>query len=140
MAFWEEFLVVLNGPISGFILFLIAYGIYRNFTIENQVLLFVLKFAFVANLFWTIVNLVPVLPLDGGHLMSIILESIFGFRGVKMAIVAGLVIAVGISIFFFAVGMFLIGALFLILTFEGFPLFAITKYLQQIEMLLYSSS
>jgi stage IV sporulation protein FB len=120
LKLWEEFLVVLNGPIAGFILFLIAYTLYRTFKIENPILLLVVKFTFVANLFWTIINLVPVLPLDGGHLMSIILESIFGFKGVKIAIIAGIAIAVAISIFFFILGYFLIGALFLILTFESF--------------------
>lgn len=120
LKLWEEFLVVLNGPVMGFLLFLIAYFIFKNVPIKNQLLSFALKFTFIANLFWTVVNLVPVLPLDGGHLMSIILESIFGFKGVKMAIIVGLVIAVSISIFFFIIGMFLVGALFLILTFESF--------------------
>ena len=120
LKLWEEFLVVLNGPIAGFFLFLLAYALYRSVTISNPLLLFVVKFTFIANLFWTLVNLVPVLPLDGGHLMSIILEAIFGFKGVKIAIVLGIVIAISISIFFFVLGLFLIGALFLILTFESF--------------------
>lgn len=120
LKLWEEFFVVLNGPIAGFLLFLMAYGIYAYSDVQNPSLLFVLKFTYTANLFWTVVNLVPVLPLDGGHLLSIVLEGIFGFKGVKIAIVAGLIIAVAISIFFFAIGMFLVGALFLILTFESF--------------------
>ncbi|MCC5831844.1 MAG: M50 family metallopeptidase [Chlamydiales bacterium] len=120
LKLWEEFLVVLNGPIAGFLLFLIAFAIFQNVEIESPLLLFTVKFTFVANLFWTVINLVPVLPLDGGHLLSIILEAIFGFKGVKLAIIVGLIIAVAISIFFFALGMFLIGALFLILTFESF--------------------
>lgn len=120
LKLWEEFLVVLMGPVAGFILFLIAYAIYTHIAITSQSLLFLVKFTFVANLFWTIINLVPVLPLDGGHLLSIVLEAIFGFRGVKIAIIVGLVIAVSISVFFFVIGMFLIGALFLILTFESF--------------------
>lgn len=120
LKLWEEFFVVLNGPIAGFLLFLAAYIVYSNITIENKLFLFAIKFTFMANLFWTIINLVPVLPLDGGHLLSIILEAIFGFKGVKIAIVTGLVIAIAICIFFFVIGQFLIGALFLILTFESF--------------------
>lgn len=120
LKLWEEFLVVLNGPIAGFLLFLGAYLLYRSVPIENQLLLFVVKFTFTANFFWTILNMVPVLPLDGGHLMSIVLEAIFGFKGIKIAIVAGITLAVFISIFFFLFGFFLIGALFLILTFESF--------------------
>lgn len=120
LKLWEEFLVVLNGPIAGFFLFLVAYTIFRTVNIDNQTIIFILKFTFSANLFWTIINLIPVLPLDGGHLMSIILEAIFGFKGVKMAIVAGIAIAVAISVLFFVMGFFLMGALFLILTFESF--------------------
>jgi stage IV sporulation protein FB len=120
LKLWEEFLVVLNGPVAGFLLFLASYLIFRAFKPENQTIAFILSFTFRANLFWTIINLVPVLPLDGGHLMSIMLEAIFGFKGVKIAILAGIIIAVLISIFFFVLGFFLIGALFLILTFESF--------------------
>ncbi len=120
LKLWEEFVVVLDGPLAGFLLFLIAFFVYKNVAITTPWLLFVVKFTFFANLFWTVINLVPVLPLDGGHLLSIVLEAIFGFKGVKIAIITGLVIAVGISIFFFAIGMFLVGALFLILTFESF--------------------
>lgn len=120
LRLWEEFLIVLNGPIAGFALFLISYILFQTVKIENEIILFTLKFTFVANLFWTIINLIPVLPLDGGHLMSIILEAIFGFKGVRFAIIVGIVIAVLMCIFFFAIGQFLIGALFLILTFESF--------------------
>ena len=120
LKLWEEFLVVLNGPIMGFLIFLGTFYVYKTLKITNPTLLFVVLFTFKANLFWTVINLIPVLPLDGGHLLSIFLESIFGFKGVKWAIIIGLAIAVGISIFFFAIGAFLIGALFLILTFESF--------------------
>jgi stage IV sporulation protein FB len=120
LKLWEEFLVVMNGPIAGFILFLIAYGLNRSGFVTQPALALAVKLTTIANLFWTIINLVPVLPLDGGHLMSIILEAIFGFKGVKIAIVTGIVIAVAISIFFLILGQFLVGALFLILTFESF--------------------
>ena len=120
LKLWEEFLVVLNGPLAGLTLCGAAFLILHYAPPTQPLLLFTVRFTFLANLFWTIINLIPVLPLDGGHLMSILLESIFGFKGVKMAILIGLVVAIAISIFFFVVGQFLIGALFLILTFESF--------------------
>jgi stage IV sporulation protein FB len=116
----EEFLVVANGPLAGLLLFGISWFLLNKTAITNPSLLFALKFSSLVNLFWTLMNLVPVLPLDGGHLLSIILEGIFGFKGIKMAIYIGLIIAVAISIVFFAIGAFLVGALFLILTFESF--------------------
>jgi stage IV sporulation protein FB len=120
LKLWEEFLVVLNGPLAGLVLCGISWWVFRQFPASPSALAFMLRFSILVNFFWTIINLVPVLPLDGGHLMSIILEAIFGFRGVKIAIVASLIIAVAICVFFFAIGQFLVGALFLILTFESF--------------------
>ncbi|NGX54908.1 MAG: Stage IV sporulation protein FB [Chlamydiae bacterium] len=120
LKLWEEFIVVFNGPLAGLSLGVIAWLCVHFLAIENTALLFLMKFTALVNFFWTVINLVPVLPLDGGHLLSIILEGIFGFKGVKIAIVTGLVIAVSISIFFFAIGAFLVGALFLILSFESF--------------------
>ena len=119
LRLWQEFLVVLNGPIAGALLCLAAYLFYRSVPIPNQLLSYMVKFTFVANFFWTAINLLPVMPLDGGHLLSIILEALFGFKGVKAAVIIGLVIAIALSITFFVLGMFLVGALFLILTFEG---------------------
>lgn len=115
----EEFLVVLNGPLAGFLLGLFAFWVYQNTKITNDSLLFILKFTAYANFFWTIMNLVPLLPLDGGHLLSIIMEGLFGYRGVKASIVIGLSIGLILCIFFFIIGAFLLGALFLILCFES---------------------
>lgn len=120
LRLWEEFLVVLNGPLAGLLLAIGAYIVYQYTMPTVPNVRFILQFTYVANLFWTIMNLVPVLPLDGGHLLSIILESIFGFKGVKAAVIVGIIVAVTISILFFIIGQFLVGALFLILTFESF--------------------
>lgn len=127
----EEFLVVLNGPLAGFLLFLIAYLVLNFVPIVNPSLAFLVKFTTLVNLFWTIVNLIPVLPLDGGHLLSIILEAIFGFKGVRWAIIIGLVVAVAVSIVFFVMGAFLVGALFLLLTFESFRSLRYYKLLKE---------
>ncbi len=120
LKLWEEFLVVLNGPIAGFLLFLATYAIYKMAFFQNPLLIFILKFAFMANFFWTIINLIPVMPLDGGHLLSILLEAIFGFKGIKAAVMIGLGVSILVTIIFLALNMFWIGALFMILVFESF--------------------
>lgn len=120
LKLWQEFLVVLNGPLAGLFLFAVASYLLNQVKFSEPHLVFGLRFATIVNLFWTLVNLVPVMPLDGGHLLSILLEAIFGFKGIKIAVVAGLCIAVLISVFFFVIGAFLPGALFLLLTFESF--------------------
>ncbi len=40
-SFGKNFFVVLNGPIAGFLLFLMAYGIYAYSDVQNPSLLFV---------------------------------------------------------------------------------------------------
>jgi hypothetical protein len=74
----------------------------------------------VANLFWTIVNLLPVLPLDGGHLLRIVLEGFFGIRGFKASLLIGTTIAALLSFYFFMLQAFLIGALFFLFAFQSF--------------------
>lgn len=131
LKLWEEFLVVFNGPLAGLFLGFVSWIFLKYLTPTQPSLLFILQFTAYANFFWTIINLVPLLPLDGGHLLSIILEAIFGFRGIKMAIIIGLVIGISLSIFFFIIGAFLLGALFLILTFESFRSFRYYRLLTE---------
>ncbi len=87
----------------------------------------------VVNLFWTIVNLLPVMPLDGGQLLRIVLEKIFGLKGFKYAILASMVIAIGISLFFFLTQAFLIGALFFLLAYQSYDTFRRTRHLSETD-------
>lgn len=122
---WQDFLIVLNGPIAGLLVFFVAYLIRPHVNGEQYPLLaYGLTITVYANLFWTIVNLLPVLPLDGGHLLRIILEGIFGFRGMKAAFMISVILAGLVSLFFFLSNGFLIGALFLMLGFESYRAWA----------------
>jgi len=58
---WREFLVVLNGPLFGFLLFLIFLSILSTGVVENLYLLYTVKIFTWVNLFWTVVNLLPVM-------------------------------------------------------------------------------
>lgn len=129
LRLWEEFLVVINGPLAGLLLALGASLIYTFIPPTNSALLFLLKFTARVNFFWTVMNLLPLLPLDGGHVLSIILEAIFGFRGVQAALIIGLIVGVAVTTFSFIIGEFLLGAIFLILTFESFRSFRYYKML-----------
>ena len=65
LKFWQQFLITLNGPVFGFLLFLAA-TLLLQWKIASPVWYGILKTTQLANLFWTVVNLLPVLPLDGG--------------------------------------------------------------------------
>lgn len=118
LKFWQQFLITFNGPLFGFFLFLFSTSLlYFPFP---PLFLKILKMTQTANLFWTVVNLLPVLPLDGGQLMRIFLEANFGIKGFKASLLVGAVFAALLSFYFFMVQAFLIGAFFFLFAFQSF--------------------
>jgi hypothetical protein len=93
----------------------------------------ILSLTRIVNLFWTIINLLPVMPLDGGQLLRVVLERIFGLKGFKYAIVTSIVIATGISLFFFLTQAFIVGALFFLLAFQSYDTFRRTRHLSETD-------
>jgi stage IV sporulation protein FB len=122
LSLWKEFIIVLNGPAAGFLLFLIAN--YMRLRLGDHppdtLWTYTILIATWANLFWTIVNLLPIHPLDGGKLLSIILESIFGMSGVKFSLIISSVLSILIALVFFYFGGLLAGSLFFLLAFESY--------------------
>src|SRR5579871_2650453 len=90
LPFWKQFFIVLNGPVFGFLLVGLATILLQFPSLSQNMMGKVLALTRVVNLFWTIVNLLPVMPLDGGQLLRIILERIFGLKGFKFAILTSM--------------------------------------------------
>lgn len=117
----QEFILVLNGPLAGFCLALLAGGMLTFFGNDLPTILkyFLLITAY-ANIFWTVVNLLPIQPLDGGHLLRIALTSVFGLKGTKIALFLSFLFSLFITLVFFYWGFLLVGSLILLFAFEGF--------------------
>lgn len=120
LALWKEFVLTLNGPVAGFALGGIAYGLLVVWQQPPYLVHSVLSWFVLVNFFWSIVNLFPVLPLDGGHLLRIVLEGIFGARGTAYALLIGVILGGLITVCAFLFGWILAGAVFFLLTFESF--------------------
>jgi len=134
LKLWQEFIIVMNGPIFGLLLCLAA--IMLNQAIAGKLgsmTTYALTITAYINLFWTIVNLLPVLPLDGGRLFKIVLQGMFGFRGVKIATFMSLVLCGFIGLSLFAYGLMLPGALFLMLTFENYRGWTALRAMSEID-------
>jgi len=126
---FQQFIIVLNGPIFGFLLFGLAFFLLKVNFIQNAAgirILMVLKWV---NLFWSIVNLLPILPLDGGQLLRIFMEGIWGIKGFKIALFIGMIVALGLSLFFFSIWQFLIGAIFFLFAFQSFDSWRKSRFL-----------
>lgn len=127
LKFYQQFLITLFGPLFGFCLFLIASLILSFNLFHSAFILALLDIFKKANLFWTIVNLFPVLPFDGGQLLRIPLEALFGIRGLKASLLFGFIVSLSLSLILFALGYFILGALFFLFTFQNFATWKKTK-------------
>lgn len=117
---WREFIVVFNGPLAGFLLAIICGLLTIFFFFSHPMLATVMMWTAYANIFWTVFNLLPVQPLDGGKLLMIVMEGMFGLKGMKIALFISLLASVGLGLFGFAFGQFILGAIFFMLAFESF--------------------
>jgi stage IV sporulation protein FB len=116
----REFIVVLMGPFFGFALFLLASFLVTHTDNRDSLLYFGLTITAYVNLVWTVLNLLPILPLDGGHLLRIILEKFFGFKGIKGVHYISFVLAILLTLITFAFGQLFLGVLFFMLAFFSF--------------------
>jgi stage IV sporulation protein FB len=120
LKLWKEFILTLNGPLAGYALGAVALGVLYLWPTAPVYVLMILRGTVMVNFFWSTVNLFPILPLDGGHLLRIILEAIFGARGTSIALLVGVILGAMVTIACFVVGFLIAGAIFFLLTFESF--------------------
>lgn len=124
---WKEFVIVFNGPLAGFITFIVNYQLLGFLGEKRSILVYALEVATHVNFFWSLVNLLPVLPLDGGHLLRILLEKLFGLTGLKLAFFFSVILASLIGIYFLLVQQILMAVLFIMLSFESYRSWADMK-------------
>lgn len=116
----KQFLIVLAGPVFGLFLFFIASLINQYMAIENVYTSQFFLLLQAVNLFWTLFNLIPVLPLDGGQLLRLGLEAIFGPKGFSYALFFSVCLAVLGSLVFFFYQMLLVGSFFFLFAFQSY--------------------
>ncbi len=129
LSSFKQFLIVLNGPVFGFLLFLLASLLLTFPVFQEGLARGVLALIRGVNLFWTVINLLPVLPLDGGQLMRITLEAFLGNIGIKYAFGISVAVSFFISLYFFLYQAFFVGALFFLLAFQSFDALRKLKHL-----------
>lgn len=122
LSTWKEFMIVLNGPLAGIFLYFLCAWLLQSKP-KSEVISYMLQVGAFINLFWTLLNLVPVMPLDGGRLFMIIMQRFFGIRGIQFSYAFGLLVAIVLGILFIFINQFLAAAFFFIFAFESFRLF-----------------
>ncbi len=95
---WQEIGITFAGPAVGIAIGLAALaarhgGLAAPFTVAGRVL----EFAVWVNLGWGVLNLLPVLPLDGGSIVATAATALFGRRGRIGARVFSVVLTVALA-------------------------------------------
>ena len=120
---WREFLVVLNGPLAGFLLYFASLFLLEQGVFSGQFMKITLSIFIFVNLFWSFLNLLPVMPLDGGQLLRVICESISKTKGLRASLFLSTLFSALIACYFllFLSGRGLLpGIIFLLFTFQNF--------------------
>lgn len=124
LRLWKEFVIVMNGPLCGFGLGLAAYVTLHFIGSEASTLLVqMLWVTYFVNIFWTLLNLLPIIPLDGGHLLRILMEGALGMKGVKIAFFISFILAACLALLSMYAGQIFLMIIFFMFTFEGFRSF-----------------
>ena len=130
LPFWKQFLITLNGPVFGFIIVIAVYLLKDIPALSTgyagQLLLQIL----VVNIIWTVVNLLPVLPLDGGQLLRIVLEKFFDVKGLRYAFLLSSILSLAFCLILFLTQNFLAGAVFFLFAFENFDNFRKSRFVR----------
>jgi Zn-dependent protease len=100
LAWWRSVIISLAGPFAGF-----AFGalviVFARFgpPPKEPLVLFTIEQLRNVNIGWGVVNLLPMLPLDGGNVVRSVLDGITKGRGEKPARLLSIVIA-GLALLF----------------------------------------
>lgn len=122
---WRNIVVSAAGPIAGFMLYgLVIAGDHlarsQGWFSGNGAYRFLFQQMCFVNLWWGLINLLPVFPLDGGRICGAVLELLrvrnYEFRTAQV----GMVVGGGIAVLLFTRGMTFAALLFLMLAAQNY--------------------
>ncbi len=106
----KSILISLAGPFAGFLLagavYLLSPLLYRSGIVSPPLQgwtlsSFVVEQLLYVNLWWGLLNLLPVLPLDGGHICRDVCTSMNARQGERWAVLIAIVTAAGVALWAF---------------------------------------
>lgn len=120
---FKELLIVIAGPFFSILLYVLSSFLMSTFLLVNPITRQFFQAMQWINLIWTILNLVPVLPLDGGQILRILLQSIFPNKGYQLAFFFSSIFGFIAAGFFFLQGQYFPGGFFLYFSYQSFIAF-----------------
>lgn len=113
--------ISLAGPGAGFVFYLSLWGIWllTGSGERGSVLDFAFRQLFFINLYWGLVNLLPVFPLDGGQVVRELLVSRSRQSGEALSAKISMVVGAAVAIYFFLSGQMYVALLFGLLAWQS---------------------
>jgi Zn-dependent protease len=92
---WQRVVVCAAGPLAGFVLFGLAWLADRFLHSEetSPLMMAAIHDLFWINLFWGVLNLLPIWPLDGGQISAEVCEVLMPRKGIQVALIVSMVTA-----------------------------------------------
>lgn len=90
----QTFLITAAGPAIQILLGVVVLAFARQFDGMSPQAAYFLRILYGISFIWAILNLIPVLPLDGGRLM----ESLLGPQRIRLTLQISIAVAVGVAL------------------------------------------
>lgn len=104
-SWWQNVIISLAGPFAGFFLWGIIFVILRQFgTPTNELIYAFVDYLLWINLAWGILNLMPIYPLDGGHVSREVLTRLLPVStGIIVSLWVSILVAAGVGGYLYVV-------------------------------------
>ncbi len=116
----KEFLITLSGPLMGFFLFFLSIAFLAILGPEESRWKIAGEAFAQINFVWTLFNLFPILPMDGGVLVQIVLGRWLGRKGILLSLLSSLLFSILLGLSAFLFQQLLIGSLLFLFAFENY--------------------
>lgn len=111
IAWWRSLILSAAGPLFGLLLYIVSRLVSLHVPVSAAWLQFALGTLVSVNLAWSLFNLIPVLPLDGGHIVQALLTRAFGRRGLLATLGVSAVASLGLAYWAMKVRVIVLGGM-----------------------------
>jgi Zn-dependent protease len=136
--FWQNLFVVAAGPGIGLILGAVCLALRVGLEVSRAAIPYQLEaalgFLIFINIGWSLLNLLPVWPLDGGQILGLILGRAAPRNGRRWTHIVGLLVAGIISCIFFTYQLGVFGGImFALIAFDNFQVLQVMHHWSKAE-------
>lgn len=107
----QSLIVTVCGPLLESVLIIVPYFLLKSHYFENYYANYILYITMRLNIFWLIFNLIPIIPLDGGHIAKYFIHQFSEENGTRVSLVLGIFAAIVGTGYYLCEGHYIFGGL-----------------------------